>query len=566
MTMKEISFLMACATVALISACGGGGGSATGSSVNSIGGEATVIPDSPALLSEREKEPAIGASLNADSCAIQYTFKSIVNDTGADPLLPLQWHIQNIGQKISNLVVTPGEDLRISQAWTLSKGQGVRVAVIDDAVEVIHRDLAPNVVPGASFSYSSNSLYQLYPLPCNQPNNDDTHGTAVTGIIVARDNNKFGGAGVAPRAGLVAYNALATGTDADIADALTRDLTNNAILHNSWGSNDDGKLHPADSAFVQAIKMGREQGRNGKGSIYVFPAGNGGCYPTFRTTTSCSNDNANFDGYVNQLGQITVGAIGPDGKKLSYSEQGVNILVSAPAEAITTTAVKDGERFDFRGTSASAPMISGVVALMLSSNPQLTWRDVQLILAKSARKNDPTDSAWAAPKYGYNYNPFYGFGVPDAEKAVQLSKSWASVGGSSSLISCNAITRTVDALLAEAPTVGREVIDTVTIDATNCNLKHIEFIEVKFTADHAYSGDLRITLESPNGLQSILAQPRICFEAAGGDECRKFSDWQFGSVRHLDEPSIGQWKLKVSDEVPTDRGTWKSWSIKFYGR
>jgi proprotein convertase subtilisin/kexin type 2 len=566
--MKETPFLMACATAMLISACGGGGGgtvSATGSSVNTIGGEATVIPLNQAPLTDREKQPVLGASLNIDSCAIQYTLKTIESEVGADPLFPFQWHLQNIGQKISNLMVTPGEDLRISQAWNLSKGEGVRVAVIDDAVEIVHRDLAPNVVSGASFSYSLNSLYQLYPLPCNQPNIDDTHGTAVTGIILARDDNRFGGAGVAPRAALVAYNALANGTDADIADALTRDLANNSILHNSWGSNDDGKLHPADASFIQAIRTGIDLGRNGKGSIFVFPAGNGGCYPTFRTVNSCSDDNANFDGYVNQLGQITVGAVGPDGKRLSYSEQGVNILVSAPAEAITTTAVKDGERFDFRGTSASAPMISGVVALMLSANPQLTWRDVQLILAKSARKNHPTDTAWAAPKFGYNYNPYYGFGVPDAEKAVQLSKSWQSVGGSSSLISCDSFTRIVDTPLAEAPTAGREVVDTVTVGAT-CDLKHIEFIEVKFTANHAYSGDLRITLESPNGLQSTLAQPRICFEASGGDECRKYSDWKFSSVRHLDEPTIGQWKLKVSDEAPRDRGTWNSWSIKFYGR
>jgi proprotein convertase subtilisin/kexin type 2 len=566
--MKATSFLMPCATAILISACGGGGSgtvSATGSSVNTIGGEATVIPPNQTPLTDREKEPVLGASLNIDSCTIQYTLKTIESELGADPLFPFQWHLQNIGQKVFNLEVLAGEDLRISQAWNLSKGEGVRVAVIDDAVEIIHRDLAPNVVPRASFSYSPNSLYQLYPLPCNQANIDDTHGTAVTGIILARDNNKFGGAGVAPRAGLVAYNALATGTDADIADALTRDLSRNAILHNSWGSSDDGKLHPADSAFIQAIRTGIDQGRNGKGTIFVFPAGNGGCYPTYRTASSCSNDNSNFDGYVNQLGQITVGAVGPNGKRLSYSEQGVNILVSAPAEAITTTSVQDGERLDFRGTSASAPMISGVVALMLSANPQLTWRDVQLILAKTARKNHPTDTGWAAPKFGYSYNPYYGFGVPDAEKAVQLSKNWVSVGGSSSLKTCNTYSRIVNTLLPDANMLGREIVDTITVDAS-CSLSHIEFIEVKFTADHTYSGDLRIVLESPNGLQSTLAQPRLCFEASGGDECRKYSDWQFGSVRHLDEPTVGQWKLKVSDESPADRGTWNSWSIKFYGR
>jgi subtilisin-like proprotein convertase family protein len=107
------------------------------------------------------------------------------------------------------------------------------------------------------------------------------------------------------------------------------------------------------------------------------------------------------------------------------------------------------------------------------------------------------------------------------------------------------------------------VSDSINVDAS-CAINQIEFVEVTFTAQHGYSGDLKITLESPNGLQSALSQRRSCKDS--GDACRPYTDWQFGSVRHLDEPTLGQWKLKVSDDAPSDIGTWKNWSIKFYGR
>jgi proprotein convertase subtilisin/kexin type 2 len=553
--MKAITPILASLALALLSACGGGGNPST-----------TTTTNTPTV--DRLKTPTVGAPLNESTCFYQYTYQNPIILTGVDPLLASQWHIQNTGQPLFGLAVTAGEDLKVSQAWNQNKGEGVRVAVVDDAIETIHADLAPNVVAGASYNYRSTSPYALYPLPCYRYTTasgllvDDNHGTAVTGIIVARDNNGIGGSGIAPRAQLVGYNALATETDADIADALTRDLANNAILHNSWGSNDDGKLHTADAPFIAAISKGITTGRNGNGTIYVFPAGNGGCYLTSGTPATCSDDNANLDGYTNKLGQITVGAVGPDGKRLSYSEPGANILVSAPAEDITTTTVNGGWRADFRGTSASAPMISGVVALMLSANPQLTWRDVKLILAKSARKNHPTDTGWVTAN-GYNFNPSYGFGVPDANQAVTLSKTWASVGGSSTLKSCGPYIKAPNIALQDAPAVGREATDIVTIDAS-CAITKIEFIEVLFSAAHAYSGDLRVTLESPSGLQSVLAQRRSCNDA--GDACRPYTNWQFGSVRHLDEPSLGQWKLKVSDDSARDTGSWTNWSIKFYGR
>jgi proprotein convertase subtilisin/kexin type 2 len=545
-TQKHLLLAAFCAMV--LTACGGGGSL-----------------EIPGVSADRLKTPAPGQALNERGCGYQYSLQTTALGVGADPLLGEQWYLRNLGGTIAGVSATAGEDLRVFPVWaTTNKGEGVRVAVVDDAIEITHPDLSPNAVTNGSFNYRPSSPFAYYPLPCldgtnNTPNDD--HGTAVSGIILARDSNGIGTAGVAPRAQLAAYNALSTGTDADIADALTRDLANNAIVHNSWGSADDGKLHTADPLFVASINKGITTGRGGKGSIYVFPAGNGGCFAKDRNG-NCYLENSNFDGYVNKLGQITVCGVGFTGISPFYAEPGANILVCAPASRISTTDVQGSWRPDFSGTSAAAPMVSGVVALMLNANPNLTWRDVKLILARSARKNHIQDPEWVNA-LGYNFNPYYGFGVADATAAVALSKTWSSVGNSSTLKSCGPYTRTLNFSLPDAPASNRERSDSIQV-GSNCNISNIEFVEVTFSAAHAYSGDLSISLVSPNGLVSKLADPRSC--GLDADACRPYLDWQFGSVRHLDEPSNGVWTLKVSDNVAVDTGSWTNWSIKFYGR
>src|SRR5690606_1196207 len=116
--------------------------------------------------------------------------------------------------------------------------------------------------------------------------------------------------------------------DTDVAEALNRDQSANAIYNNSWGSPDDGFLHPAEPSFIEAIERGIRNGRNGKGSVFVFPSGNGGCYnPDLKATPEieeCVRENSNYDGYVNKLGVITVCAVDSNGKQPFYGERGAN--------------------------------------------------------------------------------------------------------------------------------------------------------------------------------------------------------------------------------------------------
>ena len=501
--------------------------------------------------------PPISAGPN---CPLQYTLTDSPLLTGADPLLANQWHLQNTGQNGG----TSGEDTRARLAWATTKGAGIRVAVVDDGVEIVHPDLAPNVVAGASFSYRSGNRGSVYPVPCTA---DDDHGTSVAGIVLARDDNALGGAGVAPRAWLVAYDALASSLDADVADALGRASDQNAIYQNSWGSPDDGAVHRAEASFVSAIEAGIATGRGGRGSIYVFPAGNGGCYARDRATGLCQVDNSNLDGYVNQRGVITVCAVDDAGRQAWYGEPGANVLVCAPssgdkAVGITTTTIQSEYRDNFSGTSASTPMVSGVAALMLSTNPQLTWRDVRLILAATARQNDPGNADWTS-HYGYRFNHRYGFGVVDAQAAVAAAQTWTSVGGSAQQKVCGPYVRT-PALPLRDPAAGgalTPVTDSVTV--TGCDISQIEFVEIRLTTTHPYIGDLRLRLTSPNGLVSQLADQRLC-AASGG--CGNYADWPFGSVRHLGEPANGVWAFEATDMAVADEGSFDRWSVRFYGR
>jgi proprotein convertase subtilisin/kexin type 2 len=515
-------------------------------------------------------DPATQTVSAGVGCELSYTLTDAPALTGADPLLSAQWHLRNTGQTGG----TAGEDLRAFDAWATTRGEGVRVAVIDDAVEVVHPDLLPNVVPGASYSYRPGNRGSIWPLPCDAtviPGSGpvDGHGTAVAGLVLGRDGNAIGTAGVAPRASLVAFDALASGQDVDIADALTRDNLQNAIYQNSWGSPDDGSLHRAPPSFLRTIRSGIADGRGGRGSIFVFPAGNGGCYAR-DTSQACQSDDSNFDGFVNQLGIIAVCAVDDTGRRPFYAEPGANVLVCAPSSGnapnVTTTSIRGEWRDDFSGTSASTPMVSGVVALMLSVNPALTWRDVRLILAQTARRNDPGDPGWVASAGGLAHNHYYGFGVVDAAAAVARATSWTSVGGSDRLKRCTLPERVTSLPVPDARPDGTvtPVTDEIVVPP-DCDIERIEFVEVTMTSTHTYSGDLRVRLRSPAGLASELARARIC-AGVGSDPCGAYTDWTFGSVRHLGESATGTWTLEVTDMTPLDAGRLERWSLRIHGR
>jgi proprotein convertase subtilisin/kexin type 2 len=494
----------------------------------------------------------------------------------SDPLYGDQWNLKNIGQLAANGAPgISGEDMNVEPAWVNYKGNGIRIVVVDDGLEIGHEDLAANVAAGLSFNYVNFGTDPSY----ESADIFSGHGTSVAGIAAARDQNGLGGSGVAPRANLVGYNLLQSTKFSDEADAMTRGSQNVDIYTNSWGPPDGyGALDASESIWRTAIDYGVASGRGGLGNIYIWAAGNGAT-----GSQDCWHcvDNANYDGYANYRGVIAVAAVNDQGQQSSYSESGANLWISAPGgefcdtHAIITTdrtgAAGDnpaGQIYGYldypdpnytrcmNGTSAAAPAVAGVVALMLQARPVLTERDVRLILAQSARKNDPADAGWAVtggtPVYHFNHK--YGFGVVDAAAAVTLAQTWTNIGPQ--LIS-STFSASPNQAIPDFPGAAKSS----SINVSGSGINSIEFVEITFSSNHTYSGNLDITLTSPAGTISHLANTHDCAYGT----CTPYSGWVFGSAAHLGEAADGMWSLTVKDRVSVYTGTFQSWSLKFYG-
>ncbi len=469
-----------------------------------------------------------------------------------DTLFGQQWHLRNTGQYGG----VSGNDLNVTPVWDNYQGNNVVVAVVDDGLQYDHPDLSQN--------YDSSNSTDIYGDGGDDDDDDDDgdndpapgpgddHGTAVAGVLGARGNNGRGVSGVAPRVKLAGIRLTSGDTD-DLmeAAALSFNRQSIAVYSNSWGPSDDGTdLDGPGPGTLDALRDGVTVGRGGRGNVFVWAAGNG----------LADNDNVNYDGYANSRYVIAATAVDHRGRQADYAEPGAPILVSAYAggstPGVTTTDRTGGAGWDpanyfddFGGTSAAAPMVSGVVALMLQANPTLTWRDVKHVLVNSARKNDAADAGWVRNGAGRWVNHKYGFGAVDAAAAVQAALAWDRV-----LPEQVATSGPINVGLQIPDDDTGGIVSSVTIG----QLMRVETVEVVFDATHPYRGDLRVVLVSPDGTESVLAEPHEDFHA-------DYDRWTFTTNRHWDEVAKGTWRLRVTDEGGGDVGTLNSWKLNLYG-
>jgi subtilisin family serine protease len=485
-----------------------------------------------------------------------------------DPLFTNQWPLRNTGQSGG----TAAADANLTPVWNFAAGTGlgagVNIAIVDDGLDRSHADLADNYVAALSFDFNGNDAD---PAPTAAGNN---HGTACAGVAAARGNNGVGVTGAAPRAGLSGIRLTAAeATDLQESQALTFQNNNqgglgtNHIYSNSWGPLDDGLTLDGPGPLTKAAMASAAQlGRGGRGSVYVWAGGNGG-----RTDpTNPVADNSNYDGYANSRFVIAVGATTNSGVRATYSERGANLFVNAPSSggtlAVTTTdrtgsagynaasSASGGDYIStFDGTSASAPLVAGVAALMLEANPTLGWRDVKHILARTAVQNDPTDAGWTTNAAGRHHNDKYGFGRVDAAAAVRLARTWANVGPELSA----AVGAAIPDGTSTTEKVGFGAALSRSLSITTA--LNVETVEVTVDVTHPYRGDLEFTLTGPSGVQSVLGTVR------SQDDGDNFSNWTFSSVRYWDESSLGTWTLGVRDAYAGQAGTWNSWTLSVYG-
>lgn len=470
-------------------------------------------------------------------------WQASTKDIPNDPLFSNQWHLQNTGQSGG----TVGIDANVVDVWGSPfgsgiTGNGIRIAIVDDGLQTNHPDLAGNTDTTTDYDFNNDD---------NDPTPSSSHGTSCGGVAAGVGNNGVGITGAAPEAELVGLRLIAGPAD-DLLEsqALSHHITGASLIHissNSWGPFDDGQRKVAPGTLTKAVlEQGATTGRNGLGTIYTWAGGNG----------LNNDDNSNYDGYANSIYTISVGAITNTGVQTWYSESGANLIVGAPSDGgtmgITTTRNGSNYTNSFGGTSSACPLVSGVVALVLEANSNLGWRDVQEILLHSATKVDASDSDWIVNAAGLDFNHKYGGGMINAQEAVNLAQTWSD--NLSTQISETITDNSINQSIPDNDNTGI----TYTFDMSDITDFRVEHVELTVDITHTYRGDLQITLTSPEGTSSTLAEVH-------GDANNNYSNWTFMTARSWGENARGTWTLNISDRANGDDGTLNAANIKLYG-
>lgn len=591
--------------------------------VSTAAKEGTATVSSSGSLSYRVAGHLSGDSVTSDSFVVTvsngYTSatSAVPITLNADPLLKNQWHLKNTGQdSFASVRPVSGNDMRVAAAWALGiTGKGVKVAVVDDGVEAAHEDLQGNFEVGKSINFLTGGADPT-------PSGKAGHGTSVAGIIGSVAYNRLGGRGVAFGATLRGMNLLAPGAASMANLALSMGggpvSADNDVFNASFGSSVDPTL-PALPSFNPAageVNANSLSLRGGKGAALVQSAGNefksfgagGGASCDFANQYGVSCGNAASDTRRASTIPIIVGALAANGKKSSYSTVGSSLWISAPGgefgldaglvsgfsapafdPAIVTTSRTGCDNSSYssavnsldskgsnalaarcqytalmNGTSAAAPNVSAVVALMLEANPALTIRDIKFILAKTAVRVDPDqpkvspsiylgapftlEQGWVRNAAGYFFSNWYGFGAVDAGAAVAMAKSYRDYLPPQKPTVVYRYTPT--SLVSIPGQTSVSIIYPVTSDLT---VTEGVLVYLNLSTPAVLCNQFELT--SPSGTKSIL------LNGATGFTNTQIVDTRLASNAFYGEPANGNWRLTIYNLCPASAGS----SLMFSG-
>ncbi|CDQ77198.1 unnamed protein product [Oncorhynchus mykiss] len=214
-------------------------------------------------------------------------------------------------------------------------------------------------------------------------------------------------------------------TDVVEAQSLSLNPQHIHIYSASWGPEDDGKTVDGPAKLAkEAFLRGVTEGRGGLGSIFVWASGNGG-----REKDSC-----NCDGYTNSIYTLSISSSTQNGNVPWYSEACSSTLATTYSSGnlnekqIVTTDLRQKCTDTHTGTSASAPLAAGIIALALEANKNLTWRDMQHLVVRTSHPAHLLTNDWNTNGVGRKVSHSYGYGLLDASAIVALAENWTNVG------------------------------------------------------------------------------------------------------------------------------------------
>jgi subtilisin family serine protease len=334
-----------------------------------------------------------------------------------------QWHLKDT--IVNGLQINAG--VKADQAHRLSQGENIVIAVIDDGFDIDHNEFnqPAKVIHARDITLNSND-----PRP---KNSGDNHGTACAGVATAAG---IKASGVAPKAVLMPIRLHAGLGSIAEANAFKWAVDHGAdIISCSWGPMDGYWTDPDDPVHTVlvdvpdhtrlAIDYALSQGREGKGCIITFAAGNG-------------NEDIRYDGYASYHKVLAVAACNDTNKRSVYSDFGQSVWCTFPSSDVgyppfnhpdpltqgiyTTDRIgvagynrTDDYTGDFGGTSSACPGVAGIIALILSVNPGLNAQQVKEIIRETAEKIDPSNGQYDLQ----GHSIYYGYGKVNAEEAVK---------------------------------------------------------------------------------------------------------------------------------------------------
>ena len=494
---------------------------------------------------------------------VEYCHPELIRPRERKQIFAQQWHLK---KTIINGVAVDAH-VGIEAAHEVTRGEGITIAVIDDGIDIDHIEFAGagKVVFPRDVTAQSNDPRPKDP---GGPSRAENHGTACAGVACANGSN--GASGVAPAARLMPIRLRDGLGSMREAEAFRWAAEHGAdVISCSWGPPDGDWFDlsdPTHNQFVAlpastrlAIDFVTSTGRGGKGCVVLFAAGNG-------------NETVDNDGYASSPKVIAVAACNDRGKRSVYSDFGNAVWCSFPSNdfghapfgqpnpltaGIWTTDRSGARGYNrgeaaagdavgnytskFGGTSSACPGAAGVVALVLSVNPELKWNEVKDILKRATDRIDPQGGQYDAA----GHSPKYGFGRLNARAAVELAKRQPQNGV--------AVKKTFDAPLPDLQTVQF----TLAVNET----APVEALAVDVELRHTFIGDLVITLQPPAGVGSAV----VLHKRSGGntkDLKKRYTAADTpGLSSFAGKNCRGTWALKVQDAAAQDTGTLVSFGL-----